>query len=122
MSSGPLLIVEDNPHIRDVMTTVLLDAGYAVVEAADGEEGLALATLTHPDLILLDLNMPERNGFSFVEAVHEHGITAPILLVTADPRAEQVARDEQVAGYLSKPFDLEVLVETVAGLVNDPSP
>ena len=119
--SGPILIVDDNPTIRQLLIDALDASGFATVEAADGQEGVAMALLCHPSLILLDLNLPVATGFAFVDAIKEHGIDAPILLVTADPRAEQVALDQQVVGYLRKPFDLETLLDTVARLVEGSS-
>ena len=118
MPLGPVLVVDDNPAIRAMMVDVLDAAGYPVVEAADGQEALDLATISHPSLILLDLNVPVMSGFAFVETVTDRGIGAPILLVTADPRAADVALGEQVVGYLTKPFDLDTLLGTVSRLVD----
>ena len=114
------MIVDDNPSIREIVVEALHAFGYPVVEAADGQEALDLAQISQPSLILLDLNLPVVSGFSVVEALREHGIAPPILLVTADPRAAQVALDEQVVGYLSKPLDLDTLIGAVTALVDEP--
>jgi two-component system OmpR family response regulator len=116
MQPGPILIVDDNPSIREILIEALGAAGHSVVTAADGQEALELAQISHPSLILLDLNIPVLNGFVFIEAAQEQGIDAPILLVTADPRAEQVALDTQVVGVVRKPFDIDAVINSVAAV------
>lgn len=118
MSVGPVLIVEDNPAIREMVGDALQAAGYPVVEAADGQEALDLATICQPALILLDLNVPVVSGFSFIDAVEDRDIRAPILLLTADPRAPNIATDDRVVGYLAKPFDLDALLGAVSDLLH----
>ncbi|MGH9173201.1 MAG: response regulator transcription factor, partial [Vicinamibacterales bacterium] len=113
-----ILIVDDNPAIREILTEALAAAGHVVVEASDGQEALDLAQISRPSLILLDLNIPVVSGFSFVAAAQERDINAPILLVTADPRAAQVAVGEQIVGYLAKPFDLDAVIDRVATALN----
>ncbi len=113
MTDMTVLIVDDNPSIRGMLADALQSCGYTVVEAADGQEALDVAQLSRPALILLDLNLPVLSGFSFVDTVQERGVDAPILLVTADPRAPQVARNTQVVGYFPKPFELGSLLGAV---------
>ena len=118
MQPGPILIVDDNPAIREILTDALQAVGHVVVSAEDGLEALELAQLSHPSLILLDLNIPVLSGFSFVECAQERGVNAPILLVTADPRAAQIAVGEQIVGYLAKPFDIDAVIDKVATVQN----
>ena len=113
MTGGTVLIVDDNPSIRGMLADALYACGYTVVEAADGQEALDVAQLSRPALILLDLNLPVVSGFSFVDGIQARGVDAPILLVTADPRAPQVARNTQVVGYIAKPFELDTLLGAV---------
>jgi CheY-like chemotaxis protein len=121
MHRGTILIVDDNPTIREMLTEVLEDAGHAVVAAADGQEALELAQLAHPALVLLDLNIPVISGFAFGKAARERGLHAPILLVTADPRAAELVFDEHVVGVVPKPFDLDTVADTVARVLRHPS-
>lgn len=118
MERGPILIVDDNPAIREILVEALQAAGHVVIAAEDGQEALELAQLAHPALVLLDLNMPVVSGFAFGDAARERGISAPVLLVTADPRAAQLAFDEQVVGIIPKPFDLDAVVDAVAQVLN----
>lgn len=113
MNDGTVLIVEDNPSIRCMLADALHACGYTVVEAADGQEALDVAQLSRPALILLDLNLPVVSGFSFVDEVQSRGVDAPILLVTADPRAPRMAVDAQVIGYVAKPFEMDSLLGAV---------
>ena len=113
MTDGTVLVIDDNPSIRGMLADALHACGYTVVEAADGQEALDVAQLSRPALILLDLNLPVVSGFSFVDAAQARGVNAPILLVTADPRARQVAQGAQVVGYLEKPFEMDSLLGAV---------
>ena len=113
MTAETVLVIDDNPSIRGMLADTLHACGYTVVEASDGEEALDVAQLSRPSLILLDLNLPVRSGFSFVDAVQARGVDAPILLVTADPRAALVAQNMQVVGYLAKPFEMDSLLGAV---------
>lgn len=63
--AGPILIIDDDPEVRDVMSGVIEAAGYDVITASDGEEGLARIEEQHPSLIFLDIEMPVMNGLEF---------------------------------------------------------
>ncbi len=113
-----ILIVEDDPTQRLVASSVMKSAGYEILEAVDGPEGLQLARLHKPDLVLCDVQMPGMNGFGFVEALRGEADLAqtPVILVTAlDQRAH--VRIGMVAGaddYIGKPFSAFELKEAVA--------
>jgi two-component system response regulator MprA len=113
-----VLVVDDDPSIRQVIAYVLRDEGYQVDEAADGRAALAAIGRRHPDVILVDLMMPGMDGWDFVGQYRErYGRRAPILILTAvqgvGRRGVEVDADEVVA----KPFDLDALVERVGELV-----
>jgi two-component system OmpR family response regulator len=123
MTEGTVLVVDDNPAIRGMLADALHACGYTVVEAADGQEALDVAQLSQPALILLDLNLPIISGFSFVNEIQSRGVDAPILLVTADPRAPKVAGGEQIVGYVAKPFEIDSLLGAVeSALRGEPLP
>jgi CheY-like chemotaxis protein len=105
--AAPVLVVDDDPEIRDVLREVLELAGRAVVEAADGRAALAAAAARAPALILLDVRMPVMDGFAFAAAYRARpGRPAPIVLMTGreDPAAAALAIGADA--LLPKPFDL----------------
>jgi CheY-like chemotaxis protein len=112
-----VLVVEDEPVIRDLLRAVLEDAGYAVREAADGAAALREARAAHPALVLLDLHLPRTDGWTFAAAYcWEPGPRAPIVVLTADVDAEAHAAALGAAGHLLKPFDLDELLALVGRL------
>jgi CheY-like chemotaxis protein len=105
-----VLIVEDDPDVREVLEEMLDAGGYRVVTATNGAEGLAaLGRLRPPAVILLDLMMPVMSGFAFLEELSRlpdrQGF--PVLLISANETVEQAARLPGVVGYVRKPFDLD---------------
>ena len=126
--SAKLLIIDDEEYLRENLKYVFEKKGYAVALAADGVEGLkALETCT-PDLILLDLNMPNMGGVEFFQRICDGDRPkVPVLILTAraamgslykDFKMEQFFRDFNVDGVMSKPFELQVLVDTVAAIID----
>jgi CheY-like chemotaxis protein len=111
MAAHTVLVVEDEPDIREVVTDVLSDEGYDVVGARDGAEGLRKARACHPSVVLLDLMMPGMNGWEFW-AVH-HGDPElrkiPVIVVSALGRVADLEAD----GFIQKPFEIDELVSTV---------
>ena len=119
MSSRPsVLVCDDEPNLRELIR-VSLGPQYAFVEAADGEQALALARSLRPQLVILDLMMPRLNGLdvlSKLKADPELAAT-PVLVVTAQPASEDEARAKGADGVIVKPFGPEELVELAAELV-----
>ncbi len=108
MSDSPLriLIADDEPIIRLDLKNMLQDLGYDVVaEAGDGAKALELARSLRPDVVILDIKMPEMDGIDAARAITEEKI-APVLLLTAYSQLDLVtrARDAGVYSYLVKPF------------------
>lgn len=108
--SATVLIVDDDAAIRRLLRNTLVRAGYAVVEAVNGAGAIAEANASHPDAILLDLGLPDRDGLGLIPLLQrEHGV---LLVVSA-----REATDEKVAAldlgaddYVTKPFDTEELL------------
>jgi two-component system, OmpR family, response regulator len=112
-----VLVIDDDPSIRQMVAYVLGDAGYHVTEASDGWAALELIGRQHPDLILLDMKMPGMDGWDFVQRYHtRYGEGVPIIVLTAALDAAQRGADVNAAAYVAKPFDLDVLVERVSAL------
>jgi len=125
-----ILIVEDNPATRELLREFLQGDGHTVLEASTGLEALTVAGVASPDLILLDLRLPDAHGFDLARRLRQQPRTAtiPILALTAypgDPGAEALT-DSGCTGYLTKPISLELLREALqhylAGSEGQPAP
>lgn len=116
-----ILIADDRASSRELLRTVLERAGYAVIEAEDGEAAVERAQQGHPDLILLDLQMPKLDGYGVLARlrVDDRFRTLPVLALTASAMSGDRERI-MAAGftdYLSKPAGPELLREAVARLL-----
>jgi DNA-binding response OmpR family regulator len=110
----PILIVEDDPDLADVMEAALLAAGYEVRIACDGLDALAKVQQQMPQLILLDMCMPRMDGWEFAAAFSQrHGDRVPIVVVTAAEQARQRGAMIGARDVLAKPFSLAALCEIV---------
>lgn len=112
--SSPVLIVEDDADLRELLSVILEAEGLSVESAANGAEALERMGDRRPSLILLDMRMPVMDGWQFCREIDRRGgARPPIVVVTAatDPakRAEEVHAD----GWLAKPFDRDALLGLV---------
>ena len=110
-----VLIVEDEQNIVDILAFNLSREGYDTMEAYDGATGLQLALEHNPDLILLDLMLPEMNGCEVCRRIRETGSTTPVLMLTArEEEADKVMGLELGADdYITKPFSMRELLARV---------
>ena len=112
-----ILIVEDNEDNLMVYRTILEHVGYAVIEARDGEEGIARAREKHPDLILMDISIPRIDGWEATRRLKEDEETRdiPIIALTAHALEEDREKALRVGcdGYLAKPVEPRRVVEEV---------
>ena len=115
-----ILVVEDEERIRKVIKSFLEKKGYNVKEACDGEEGLDIFYEWNPDLILLDVMMPKKDGYEVCRAVREEKST-PILMLTAKTQEEDEIRGLEIGAddYIRKPFSLRILELRVKNLLGD---
>ncbi len=113
-----LLLIEDEPEIRTMLKLALEDEGYGVYEAADGASGLAAFNEHHPDLVLLDLRLPDRRGLDVCRDIRAHSIV-PIIIVTAqDDTHDLVAGLEAGADdYVTKPVVPKALAARIRALL-----
>lgn len=114
--SRRVLVVDDHTTLRHAIRFVLEDAGMTVVEAPSGAEGLEAARRDLPDLILLDLHLPELTGTDVLRALREDPAThaIPVVVVTATgDEGREGAIELGAADYLTKPFSSSVLLLTV---------
>ncbi|MFZ5849302.1 response regulator [Nocardioides pakistanensis] len=117
------LVVDDSAVIRELIAVNLELEGFDVTTAGDGESALALAAKVHPDVITLDVMMPQMNGFETVVRLREDERTQsiPVVMVTGRAQAADVERGEAVGveAYLTKPFEPAALVEIVTRLARE---
>jgi len=107
-----VLVVEDDDSIRETLVLALQDEGYDVLAAANGVAGFNLLRETTPDAILLDMKMPVMDGWEFARRYRElPGPKAPVVVLTAASNAAARSAEVSADAYLSKPFDLDALIE-----------
>jgi two-component system OmpR family response regulator len=114
-----LLVVEDETNVRRQIVTTAKRAGYAVDEAADGEEGWFLGDTEPYDAIILDLGLPKIDGLEVLRRWRSAGIKTPILILTARDswRDKVTGLREGADDYLGKPFELEEMMARIEALV-----
>jgi DNA-binding response OmpR family regulator len=109
----PILVVDDDPTILATVSEVLDLEGFAVVTATNGAEALVAVDQAVPSLVLLDMRMPVLDGWGFMRAVRERGLTLTVVVMTAAADARRWGREIGAEGVLAKPFDIDELVRTV---------
>jgi two-component system, cell cycle response regulator DivK len=121
--SNRILVIEDNEDNRRIIRDLLTSLGYQLIEAADGLEGVAMAQSHRPDLILMDIQLPEMDGYEAtrqIRAVPELK-TVPIIAVTSYALSgdEAKARDAGCDGYVAKPFSPRELLAKIREFLPD---
>ena len=119
---GPLvLVVDDDPQVREVVRVNLEMEGYTVREAGNAEEGLAAVEDDAPDLILLDVMMPQVDGWEMLRRAQEqHGRgSIPVVMFSGqlESSAKREAEERGAQGFVGKPFDLRALIEQTKQIV-----
>jgi two-component system KDP operon response regulator KdpE len=106
-----VLVVDDDAAIRRLLRTTLIRADYAVVEADDAKGALRQAAVEHPDAILLDLGLPDRDGLAIIPQLRAHGDIVILVVSARDAVDEKVAAlDLGADDFVTKPFDTEELL------------
>ncbi|MDR1825201.1 MAG: response regulator transcription factor [Bifidobacteriaceae bacterium] len=116
---GRLLVVDDEPNIRDLLAASLRFAGFEVTTAANGREALAAARADQPDLIVLDVMLPDMDGFTVTRRLRDTGTHIPVLFLTAKDNTEDKVHGLTVGGddYVTKPFSLEEVVARIRAIL-----
>ena len=119
-----LLVVDDEPNILELLATSLRFAGFEVSTATNGREALEAARALRPDLVVLDVMMPDMDGFAVVRRMRGEGSTAPVLFLTARDATEDKVTGLTVGGddYVTKPFSLEEIVARIRAVLRRTSP
>ncbi|GAA1514153.1 two-component system, OmpR family, response regulator [Brevibacterium iodinum ATCC 49514] len=114
-----LLVVDDEPNIRELLSTSLRFAGFDVVSAANGAEALRLAEQTEVDLLVLDVMLPDMDGFTVTRRLRQIGMNAPVVFLTARDDTSDKITGLTVGGddYVTKPFSLEEVVARIRAVL-----
>jgi two-component system KDP operon response regulator KdpE len=115
MDKDPLiLLIDDEPQILRALKTILASAHFRVISAVTGEEGIALAATQSPDVIILDLSLPDMDGISVCEQIREWSKTPIIVLSVRESERDKVmVLDKGADDYLTKPFNIEELLARI---------
>jgi DNA-binding response OmpR family regulator len=115
-----IMLVDDDSAIRKILLRLLTEEGYRVLPAANGFEALEFASVARFDLVLLDLNMPRKNGWETFEQLTAKDPLLPIIVITARPNQLFPALASGVGALLEKPLDFTRLLETIDYLLKEP--
>jgi len=124
MSAATILVIDDDKLIRWSLSTVLGRAGYRVHEAATGKDGLAAVRDQRPDLVLLDIRLPDMDGITVLEQIRRRHPELPVLTMTAHGTSEtaHVAVGLGARGHLEKPCDPTLLLAAVSRVLESTTP
>jgi len=111
-----ILVIDDEPVVVDMLVTCLREEGYRVVGAETSDEGLKLAILSRPELVLLDIALPGMNGIELLKRIRSTNPTTRVIMVTGntDPVLAREALELGALAYVDKPFDFTYLKRVVA--------
>ena len=114
-----LLVVDDEPNIRDLLASSLRYTGFEVFTAANGSEAIKQAESTDPDLMCQSVMLPDVDGFTVTRRLRENGFTTPILFLTAKDDMSDKVQGLTVGGddYVTKPFGLEEVVARINAIL-----
>ncbi|MFB6981568.1 response regulator transcription factor [Streptomyces scopuliridis] len=131
--AGSLLVVDDEPIILELLPTALRHAGFTVATASTGQQALSVAYENRPDLVVLDVMLPDMTGFSMIRRLreipdsgtgHRGRLRMPVLFLTAMDTTEDMLRGLRLGGddYVTKPFDLQVLIARIHAVLRRTGP
>ncbi len=112
-----ILTIDDSKTIRDMLRLTLLDAGFEVLQAVDGQDGVDVLEREKVDVVITDINMPKMDGYGVIRHMRAQPAhkSTPILVLTTESEVEKrnIAREAGATGWMVKPFDPEQLVATI---------
>ena len=117
-----ILTIDDSKTIRDMLMLTLADAGFEVLQAVDGQDGLDVLSKQHVDIVITDINMPRMDGYEVIRQMRSNSAhkTIPILVLTTESEADKknLARQAGATGWMVKPFDPDRLIATINKVVH----
>ena len=115
MQASKILVVDDEPEVRKLMEHFLTDRGYQVRLAANGREGLAAIDSFAPDVVLLDMHMPEMDGLETLKELAVRAPGLPVIMVTVNEDVQTTSQLLQLGAsdYVPKPFNLDYLEQAI---------
>ena len=121
---GKILVIDDQPNVRAFLEILLRQQGYDVVLAENGWKGLQLYRQERPDVILLDLNMPEPDGVTVLKQIRTVDLEQPVIILTGDstPETERQVRALGVSEFILKESSLHLLPDILKRLLKTPTP
>jgi DNA-binding response OmpR family regulator len=110
-----ILVIDDDPHIVELLKNRLMACSYQVATAHDGEEGLEQVRKENPDLIIVDVLMPKMDGYTFVRTLKRSDPTKaiPVIVLTAKDKMKELFELEGVKDYMVKPYRPEDLLKKI---------
>jgi CheY-like chemotaxis protein len=115
-----VLVIDDDASIREAVKAVLQGEDYEVLLAADGQEGIDRFDPQELDLLLLDINLPVRNGWDAFEEITARNPCLPIIVITGEAGQHRTAEAAGVSAFIEKPIDAQLLLETIRELLAEP--
>ncbi|OFR00345.1 response regulator transcription factor [Alloscardovia sp. HMSC034E08] len=114
-----LVVVDDEPSIRELLSASLRFSGFEVITASNGTEAIEVIVDSQPDLIIMDVMMPDIDGFTVTSRIRQEGIDAPVLFLTARDDTQDKVMGLTVGGddYVTKPFSLEEVVARIRAIL-----
>jgi two-component system, chemotaxis family, chemotaxis protein CheY len=117
-----ILTIDDSKTIRDMLMLTLADAGFEVLQAVDGQDGLDVLSKEQVDVVITDINMPRMDGYEVIRQMRSNSAhkTIPILVLTTESEADKknLARQAGATGWMVKPFDPDRLIATINKVVH----
>ncbi len=110
-----MIVIEDDSAVQKLIKTIFKKSGYNIVCASTGKEGVEKIALAPPDILLLDMNLPDMHGLDILRKVRADGHKFPVIVVTASEDFEQANNSLNMGanGYIIKPFEVANIKEVV---------
>jgi DNA-binding response OmpR family regulator len=123
--NGKLLVVDDDPNVIEILTECLRSKGYETESAADGDEALAKYDRFRPDLVVLDVSLPKKDGFEVCDTIRARDVhrDVPVIMISADSIQESMVRGLRAGAqdYLKKPFSLKEMLVKIENYLSQAS-
>ena len=120
MPHAKILLIDDEKELLELIGEQLAIAGYEVITAENGEDGIIKARMLNPDLVICDMHMPKKDGFAVLRELKNNNFTAPFIMLTVEDKFDKIkkAYDEEADFYITKPVELEKLLKNIKILLN----